>query len=54
MAKIYKVIHIMDNTFEVISYDGHPEAELNREQEFIGSLADCEAFIRLHEGGYMD
>lgn len=42
----YKVGFFIDNTYEV--YDAE-----TRETYYQGSLADCEAWIRLHESGYM-
>jgi hypothetical protein len=40
-----KVQFYQDQTYEVINSEG--------ESLFQGSLADCEAFIRLTEGGYL-
>jgi len=41
----------MDSNYQVILLDknGH-----DVESVFQGSMADCEAYIRLHEGGYFD
>jgi len=41
----FRVRFYMDNTYEVIDYSSY-------ESFFQGSLADCEAWIRLREGGY--
>lgn len=50
--KKYKVEFYKDNTYEVLE-----RLVLNEyvswEKVYQGSLADCEAYIRLHEGGYM-
>ena len=45
-----KVMHYMDNEYIVteLNDDGYPGDTL-----FKGSLADCEAFIRLNQDGYM-
>lgn len=45
----YKVEFMRDDTYEVIEWRGG----YNSESVFQGSLSDCEAYIRLHEGGYM-
>ena len=48
MESKYSVYHYMDNTYEVIeTIEGFGHSV------FQGGLADCEAYIRLHEGGYM-
>ena len=44
---MYKVQLFMDTTYEVYTLD----EEGNFQQFFQGSLADCEAWIRLHEEG---
>jgi hypothetical protein len=45
----YKVRLMMDNAYEVmIIYKDYSE-----EKVYQGSLADCEAYIRLRENGYM-
>lgn len=46
----YKVRLYMDNTYEVYYYKGNGDWEV----VYHGSLADCEAWIRLHENGYME
>lgn len=48
----YKVELLQDNTYQVCVYIQVYE-EIERETKFQGSLADCEAWIRLTEGGYM-
>jgi len=53
---IYKVSFYMDNTYEVLewkTYISDEGGEGSWESVYQGSLADCEAYIRLHEGGYM-
>lgn len=63
MEEKYRVGLYMDNTYEVFkittkygertsAYESDPN-EVNEESMYQGSLADCEAYIRLHEGGYM-
>jgi hypothetical protein len=42
----YKVRFCMDNTYCVIEIE-------TDEHVFSGSLADCEAYIRLKENGYL-
>ena len=42
----YRIGIYIDNIYEV----WNTEDEI---QEFKGSLADCEAWIRLHDAGYM-
>lgn len=54
MNEEYKVRLFMDNTYEV--YFVTHDSESFRSDEYVcfqGSLADCEAWIRLTEGGYM-
>jgi len=60
---MYKVRFFQDDEYEVVSitypqtdtftttspYDGRTELQV-----FKGSLSDCEAWIRLHEKGYME
>lgn len=59
----YKVRLSMDDNYDVIEltpnkkynendFDSEEE-EFNENRVHSGSLADCEAYIRLHEGGYM-
>ena len=63
MKEEYKVRFYMDNTYEVwkitttygertSAYDGEPN-KVEEESVYQGSLSDCDAYIRLHEGGYM-
>ncbi len=58
----YKVRLMMDDTYEVVEtmfiedYDStadDDEAPTKENSVYQGRLADCEAYIRLHEGGYM-
>lgn len=44
--KKYKVKFYMDNEYEVLNTESY-------EIEFQGSLADCEAWIKLTERGYL-
>lgn len=44
---MYKVQFFMDNTYEVYTLDD----EGNFKSHYQGSLADCEAWIRLKEDG---
>ena len=46
----YKVRYFQDYTYEVYSYD---EETSEYHSHFQGSLADCEAWIRLTEAGRM-
>jgi len=51
------VRHLIDDTYQVIGkegdndYDEYGYSEVTAHQ---GSLADCEAYIRLSEGGYLE
>ena len=59
----YKVRFMMDETYEVVEltpnkrFDSDDfdsdEPEFDEESVHQGRLADCEAYIRLREGGYM-
>lgn len=59
----YKVRSYMDENYEVVEltpnekYDEEDfdseEKEFKEKSVYHGGLADCEAYIRLHEGGYM-
>ena len=42
----YHVRFHMDNDFEVYHFEGE-----NIASDFVGPLSDCEAWIRLREGG---
>lgn len=44
--KDYKVRWLIDDTYQVIDSYG--------DSVYQGSLADCEAYIRLKEGGYLE
>jgi len=53
----------MDDNYEVIEItpkneysdecESDYEAKFDEQKVYVGRLADCEAYIRLHEGGYM-
>jgi len=45
MERDFRVQLFMDNTYQVLNADDDSVA-------YQGNLADCEAYIRLHEGGY--
>ena len=53
----YKVRWYIDNEYEVWKITEPNSKDMNdediEESMYQGSLADCEAWIRLHEGGYM-
>ena len=59
--KLYKVRFMMDNEYEVIEIDVYVDGfarpasdyEYTEESVYQGKLSDCEAYIRLKEGGYM-
>lgn len=46
MGTTYQVRFYIDETYEVIDRE-------TGDSQYQGSLSDCEAWIRLHEGGYM-
>jgi len=50
--KKYKVRLFQDNTYEVLEYYAFEDDECWG-SVYQGSLSDCEAYIRLHENGYM-
>lgn len=63
MERKYRVNLLKDNNYEVIettitygkkisAYDSEP-SKVEKNKVFQGTLADCEAYIRLCEGGYM-
>jgi hypothetical protein len=55
--KKYKVKFWQDDTYEVLEEKWESTFTTDGiywEQVYKGSLADCEAYIRLHENGYMD
>ena len=45
MSERYRVALYADNTYQVLDRE-------TDEQLYQGSLSDCEAWIRLQEGGY--
>ena len=57
----YKVRYMLDDDYEVIELtpsgdqpdENDTEAKFDEQSVYQGRLADCEAYIRLHEGGYM-
>jgi len=53
----YKVQFFQNDTYEVLEYKANVNSwtDVNYEWDsvFQGRLADCEAYIRLHEGDYM-
>lgn len=58
MTPNYKVKYFMDDNYEVLELVKEGDvfdlcSEDEYESVFQGSLADCEAYIRLHENGYM-
>ena len=54
MMDRYRVQNLKDNTYQVLrdEYDEYDSVAVTY-CEYQGSLADCEAYIRLQEGGYM-
>ena len=54
MGKKFKVRLYQDNIYEVLEkkYYAYEDDE-SWESVYQGSLSDCEAYIRLHENGYM-
>ena len=53
MSNRYKVHFYQDNDYEVIDTDDYYSNE-GAYSCFIGSLSDCEAWIRLTEDGYLE
>lgn len=53
MEKRFKVRFYQNNTYEVLEKKYYALYDDFYESVFQGSLSDCEAYIRLHEGGYM-
>lgn len=49
----YKVKFYQDGLYEVWEIGPHEAYMDNQKVVFRGSLSDCEAWIRLHENGYM-
>ena len=52
MNNYYEVHLYMDDIYEVVVVD-YSGDDYTYETVFKGSLADCESYIRLKEGGYM-
>lgn len=63
MKREYKVRFFQDNIYEVIeivttygertsAYDSKPD-KVEENKVYQGGLVDCEAYIRLNEGGYI-
>jgi hypothetical protein len=63
MKREYKVRFFQNNIYDVIeiitihgertsAYDSEPDI-VEESKVYQGGLSDCEAYIRLHEGGYM-
>ena len=61
--KKYQVKKNQGNTYQVVemvtifgertsAYDSEPDT-VSYKNVFYGTLSDCEAYIRLHENGYM-
>ena len=54
---------MMDDNYEVVELTPNPkyveddwhsdESEFDEESAYQGSLSNCEAYIRLNDGGYM-
>lgn len=53
MEKRYQVQFYQDSTYEVFELINEGSDTEYWESVFQGSLSDCEAYIRLHEVGYM-
>lgn len=51
--KKYKVRFYQDSTYEVLEKKYLYKDDYIFESVYQGSLADCEAYIRLNENGYM-
>lgn len=53
MDDSYEVVELTPNEkYDLDDFDSD-ELEFNEQSVYQGSLANCEAYIRLHEGGYM-
>ena len=48
----YKIRHLEDNIYQVWEFD--PDIDEYNSCLFQGTLADCDAWIRLHKDGYMN
>jgi hypothetical protein len=53
MYKRFKVQLSKDSTYEVLEWISKGDYDSDWKSVFSGSLADCEAYIRLREGDYM-
>ena len=49
----YEVTNLIDDTYQVNTYPDDADFEDYNYAVFQGNLSDCEAYIRLHEQGYM-
>ena len=49
----YKVVHLIDNTYQVLEFIECVLEEHAWQTAYQGSLSDCEAYIRLKINGYM-
>ena len=50
----YRVENLQDDTYQVLqSTREYSYEDFDVEVVFQGSLTDCDAYIRLHENGYM-
>jgi len=48
-----KVVHLINSTYQVIKRYYTDGVHFDSEVVFQGCLADCEAYIRLTDNGYM-
>jgi hypothetical protein len=56
MESRYKVWNLQDDTYQVVKLTPDPYEPYGGEHEEVmyqGSLSDCEAWLRLHEKGYI-
>jgi len=49
----YKVRHLKDKTYQVIDTECESDNFFHSVM-YQGSLSDCEAWIRLNDGGYLE
>ena len=49
----YKVEFCQDNLYKVIEFNYIDDENIEEDAVYYGDLANCEAYIRLHEKGYM-
>jgi hypothetical protein len=50
----YRVQPYMDDIFEVLEWvEDRYFCDEHEQQVFKGSISDCEAWLRLHEAGYI-